>query len=166
MNLIDYQSAIDPFASYPAAYGKQYARLGLFGEAGEIANQVKKILRDDEGILTSERETKLADELGDVFWYATRLAHEHGVLLGVMTPSPATPGETLYDAVDRLGVTIGVINSMLDELTEDVFSDLLADLYSLCTRLGTTPEDVMQANVDKLMGRRERGTLQGSGDGR
>lgn len=53
-----------------------YVTLGLAGEAGEIANQVKKIARDDHAQLTWERRLKVVDELGDVFWYAIALCNE------------------------------------------------------------------------------------------
>lgn len=58
--------------------GLIYATLGLTGEAGEIANQVKKINRDDDGILTPDRASKIWSELGDVLWYAQAVAHEIG----------------------------------------------------------------------------------------
>lgn len=166
MNLLDYQAAIDPFAVYPNTHGRQYARLGLFGEAGEIANQAKKILRDDNGQLTEERRVKLADELGDVLWYATRLAHEHGILLAGITASEAVGEFTFYDSVEELGFTIGVIISMDDDLTDYVFGDLLRDITALAVGLDTTLEEVAAANVAKLQDRVKRGTLQGSGDGR
>tara|TARA_R110001606_G_scaffold4638_1_gene21843 strand:+ start:548 stop:862 length:315 start_codon:yes stop_codon:yes gene_type:complete len=78
--------------------------LGLMGEAGEIAEKVKKQIRD--GSLVSGEA--IIKELGDVMFYVTALAN-------------------YYD-------------SNLDE--------------------------VLQTNVDKLNGREERGTLQGSGDNR
>lgn len=59
--------------------GLHYATLGLAGEAGEIANQVKKINRDDQGLLTDDRRRKIVDELGDVLWYASAIADEIGV---------------------------------------------------------------------------------------
>lgn len=49
--------------------GLAYCGLGLAGEAGEVANEIKKILRDDSGQLTASRKAKLIDELGDVAWY-------------------------------------------------------------------------------------------------
>lgn len=56
-----------------------YTALGLSGEAGEVANQIKKINRDDNEILSIARQEKLASELGDVFWYLSRLMHEAGI---------------------------------------------------------------------------------------
>lgn len=44
--------------------------------------------------------------------------------------------------------------------------DVLWYLAELCTRLGITLEDVAAANLEKLRGRTERGTLAGDGDTR
>lgn len=48
--------------------------LGLCGESGEIAEKVKKLLRDDNGEITSERRASMKKELGDVLWYISTLA--------------------------------------------------------------------------------------------
>jgi NTP pyrophosphatase (non-canonical NTP hydrolase) len=55
-----------------------YLTLKLNGEAGEIAEEVGKSLRDDDGELTFERRLKLVKELGDVQWYVAVLANELG----------------------------------------------------------------------------------------
>jgi len=44
--------------------------------------------------------------------------------------------------------------------------DVLWYLAELCTRLGISLEDVAAANLEKLRGRTERGTLAGDGDTR
>lgn len=79
-----YQLATGDTAVYPndtRAAALSYVALGLAGEAGEIANKVKKIIRDDNGVPTSTVEADLAAELGDVLWYLTRLADEIGYSL-------------------------------------------------------------------------------------
>lgn len=53
-----------------------YPTLGLVGEAGEIANKVKKIIRDKKGILGNEDRVAIAEELGDVLWYVAAIAKE------------------------------------------------------------------------------------------
>jgi NTP pyrophosphatase (non-canonical NTP hydrolase) len=61
----------------------EYLTLGLTGEAGEIANKVKKFIRD--GAPPDEYEAKkiqIAYEIGDVMWYCAVLAEELGMDLG------------------------------------------------------------------------------------
>lgn len=78
-DLNDYQTSAAQTAVYPKA-GKTvqilYCALGLAGEAGEVANKVKKLYRDDRGELTEQRRAEIADELGDCLWYIAMLALE------------------------------------------------------------------------------------------
>lgn len=80
--LTDYIEVCDATAVYPAKNKQNlaaidYCTLGLLGEAGEIANKLKKVHRGDSD-LTDDIRATLRAELGDVIWYATRLAHELG----------------------------------------------------------------------------------------
>ena len=59
----------------------EYPTLGLTGEAGEVANIVKKIQRDHGGVINDEIREKLKDELGDVLWYISACADELGITL-------------------------------------------------------------------------------------
>ena len=52
--------------------------LGICGEAGEVAEKVKKIIRDKNGVVSEEDKTEIAKELGDVLWYLAVFAHEMG----------------------------------------------------------------------------------------
>jgi len=82
MNFEDYQTAASKTALYPRRMSNvEYPTLGLAGEAGEVANIVKKIQRDHDGVLTDETRAKLKDELGDVLWYVTACADELGLTL-------------------------------------------------------------------------------------
>jgi len=103
MEFDKYQEGTEKTAIYPQDQKISYLALGLNGEAGEVAEKVKKSIRDDKEL---GEETK--DELGDVLWYLTRLADELG-----------------YDL-----------------------------------------SDIADRNLDKLLDRKERDKLHGSGDDR
>lgn len=80
MELSDYQTRSRATAVYPdAGANLLYPGLGLCGEAGEVAEKLKKMVRDDGGVLTAERREALAKELGDVLWYVAQLATEAGL---------------------------------------------------------------------------------------
>ncbi len=109
MELSDFQRRSRATAVYPGLGDNlTYPTLGLCGEAGEVAEKVKKAIRDDGGVLTDARREALAGELGDVLWYLAQLATEAGLDLG----------------------------------------------------------EIAGANLEKLLGRQQRGDRQGSGDDR
>lgn len=73
----EYQSWAVAKAIYPdVGNNLSYTVLGLVGEAGEVAEKVKKKIRDGH---IDEKET--AKELGDVLWYIATAAHELGFAL-------------------------------------------------------------------------------------
>ncbi len=82
MNFEEYQKEASLTALYPKRLKNlEYPTLGLAGEAGEVANIVKKIQRDFGGEITGEIRIKLKDELGDVLWYISACADELNLTL-------------------------------------------------------------------------------------
>lgn len=82
MNFEEYQTEASQTALYPRRMSNlEYPTLGLAGEAGEVANIVKKIQRDHGGVINDEVRGKLLDELGDVLWYISACADELGLTL-------------------------------------------------------------------------------------
>jgi NTP pyrophosphatase (non-canonical NTP hydrolase) len=74
-----YQSRAKETAIYPGRgklLGLLYATIGLTGEAGELANKVKKILRDSNGSITDETKEAIAGEIGDTLWYCATICDE------------------------------------------------------------------------------------------
>ena len=82
MLLNDYQLQSRSTARYPEAANKLiYPTLGLTGEAGEVADKVKKLIRDRGGVVDESFTKDVALELGDVLWYVAQLATELGLSL-------------------------------------------------------------------------------------
>lgn len=51
-----------------------YYCVGMGGESGEVLNEVKKLYRDHNNILTMKIKNNIIKELGDVLWYITSIA--------------------------------------------------------------------------------------------
>jgi len=76
MRFDEYQEEAKKTAIYPDQYRVVYPALGLAGEAGEVAEKVKKHIRD--GVLNVD---DLKKELGDVLWYLAAIAADLGLNL-------------------------------------------------------------------------------------
>lgn len=102
-DLTNYAAQINKFAIYPE-HGEgsntalAYVALGLAGEAGEVANKIKKILRDldPSNPVPDEVKAAILDELGDVLWYWSRLVTELG----------GNPGDVLSDNIEKLAARL------------------------------------------------------------
>lgn len=108
MNFNDYQAAAKETAVYSRKFALTYPSLGLAGESGEVCEKIKKVLRDNDGVVSEENREQLKKELGDVLWYVATLASD--------------------------------LNLTLDEIAV--------------------------SNIEKLLSRKNRGVLSGSGDNR
>jgi NTP pyrophosphatase (non-canonical NTP hydrolase) len=75
-------TAIYPLSDTGGVNAVVYTALGLAGEAGEVANKVKKVLRDHDGNFNNETQSAIRDEIGDVLWYCARLASELSLSFG------------------------------------------------------------------------------------
>ncbi len=77
MDFKTYQKRSRLTAQYPNLGSNNiYPTLGLVGEAGEVAEKVKKVIRDKKGIFDEESKKAIKKELGDVLWYLSNLCTE------------------------------------------------------------------------------------------
>ena len=76
-----YQQVAKTTAIYPREQAIIYPTLGLTGEAGEVANKVKKIIRDDGNKINESLVQEISAEIGDCLWYVALLADDIGCKL-------------------------------------------------------------------------------------
>jgi NTP pyrophosphatase (non-canonical NTP hydrolase) len=82
MNFTEYQNLALATAIYPKKYETIYPALGLCGEAGEVAEKVKKSIRDGLDYWQEKQfKEDLTKELGDVLWYISALASDLDISL-------------------------------------------------------------------------------------
>lgn len=121
----EYATGAIALAIYPgmrAKLGLLYTTQGLRGEAGEVCEHGKKMLRDDAGQLTKERRVLLQKELGDVCWYAAAVAFESRIELAAAVISDPKNYPEQLNYVGR-GTVIGINYAM-------------ARLHSACAKVG------------------------------
>ena len=94
-----YQDAAESTAVYPDKGDNiYYPALGLAGEAGEVCEKIKKIMRDQKGHFTEDNVEQISKELGDVLWYVAMVAVEFNIALSSIAEDNLAK---LQDRVDR-----------------------------------------------------------------
>ena len=76
-----YQKVALTTAIYPREQAIIYPTLGLTGEAGEVANKVKKIIRDGSNSKDEKLVSEIKAEIGDCLWYIAVLANDFNIKL-------------------------------------------------------------------------------------
>ena len=76
-----YQKVALTTAIYPREQAIIYPTLGLTGEAGEVANKVKKIIRDGSNKNDDSMVSEIKSEIGDCLWYIAVLANDFDIKL-------------------------------------------------------------------------------------
>src|SRR3989338_5391100 len=99
MNFEEYQKKSRKTDKYPEADNNfVYPTLGLAGESGEVAEKIKKVIRDKGGKIDDETRELIKKELGDVLWYVAQLATELGLSLDDVASHNI---EKLYSRLER-----------------------------------------------------------------
>lgn len=86
MQMNEYGDWTDSTAIYPEAGAGTFAALNycilaMGGEVGEILNKWKKIIRDQDGVITDLQCAEMLSECGDTLYYLTRVTKELGFSL-------------------------------------------------------------------------------------
>jgi NTP pyrophosphatase (non-canonical NTP hydrolase) len=194
MNLKEYQEKARSTAiyhvgeDYSVCISMIYPGLGLVGECGEVAEKIKKLYRDDNGVLTEKRKEALKKELGDCCWYLSNLCSDtdsdlqtcyemkrssqtHRVremkwpqLVLHMNRCASIVAEALESWYYQYDCRLGE-RSRFVAITHNV-TEILVCIEELANRCDGTLEDIYTTNIEKLLSRKARGKLKGDGDNR
>jgi len=190
MNLTDYQSSARSTAIYLDIEHNRmlYPALGIIGECGEVAEKTKKLIRDDDGHMSPDRIAAIAKELGDCCWYLANICCDTNLDLsmmyemrgaaitheirGLMLPQLVLcMNRHAADSAKALEEWYYTYDCRLNEsgrfpsLPQHI-SYIVVCIEEIARRCGFTLEDICVANIEKLAGRKQRGTLKGDGDDR
>lgn len=172
----EYQAFTDTTAVYPSENTEKYLYLGLIGEAGEVANKVKKFYRGDYD--ASKLSKTVIEELGDCLWYVAQLCTHYRLRLSEIAFQDSVLDQDKNASLDDyvyLLIALGTKAGTVSINTNDLFYTsvrqtlgMVIEAISNITEIliGGTLEEVIRANRAKLTQRKNEGTLQGDGDNR
>lgn len=175
-----YQNFTDETAIYPEGHdGLDYLFLGAIGEAGEICNKLKKIIRGDHKMTVPAKE-ELGDECGDTMWYIVQLARQYGFPLSrimnnnVRDYQMKTKSDKglVYKYSIRLSfiltqfASIHAFGRLTPDLKVDCLRGSIFTLVAIIKALDLDLPGILSNNVIKLKKRKSTNTIKGSGDKR
>ncbi len=188
MNLSEYQTKARSTAIYPETAKMLYPALGIIGECGEVAEKVKKLIRDDNGDLNQDRKNAIAKELGDCCWYLANICYDTDLDLNMMykmrgcSIKQLTKDLSLPQLIFHMNMHTTTIaielnhwyhrhNCDLNQRNNYIqlpfsISHVIDCIEKIAERCDFTLEEIYVANVDKLARRKREGKLQGDGDSR
>lgn len=191
----EYQELALETVVFPEDQALEYTVMSLHGECGEISNNLKKVIRDDN----YEKIEESAKEAGDALWYGVVHLAYNDYIEGVGLPGP------IHDEMDAGRYNQIVSNSSLPDDPHWIDAALELEhmsgrpsthmamvrnwddplgvknqkqvmgkcvrhcIYAICmaiTVMGHSPREVARHNLLKLRDRAERSKLHGSGDNR
>nr|DAU46638.1 MAG TPA: NTP-PPase-like protein [Caudoviricetes sp.] len=80
MNFNEYQKlALTTAINHDSPNEIYHLALGLAGETGEVMEKLKKVVRDNNAVITPEKAIELQKELGDILWYMAVFADYLGI---------------------------------------------------------------------------------------
>lgn len=177
MNFKEYQEQSRKTAIYPGLNKSiEYPLTGLLGEFGELCNKFKKVLRDNNGVMSRERIDGVIGELGDLCWYVFQIYSESKIdfekeyvekqLFAEQKSSLLNLLVAMNCAISDIAVFCVSKNQVLLSCITDPVNSLISCIKCICIICNTTIENVMDYNIKKLKDRLDRNVICGDGDKR
>lgn len=190
MNLTEYQKQARCLAVYLDTPCSQiiYPALGLIGECGEVANKVKKLIRDSGWQITSSFKQDLVCELGDCCWYLANVCCDTNNDLSFIYEMKIADVAQKINRLPIIRLVILMIKhaQVITEILSKWYhknrknlsyekhfgnisshvSYVIACIEAIGQICDTTLQQICVNNIDKLMSRKKNNTIRGSGDSR
>lgn len=190
MDLREYQEKAHSTAIYLTIDNTKmlYPALGIVGECGEVAEKIKKLIRDSNWNMTPERKTAIAQELGDCCWYLANICCDTNLDLNMMYKMR---GASMIHQIRKLMLPRLILhmNRHAIALATDLedwhyrygcklnekdryieipqhLSHIITCIEEIAHRCDFTLENICTMNVVKLAERKKKGIIKGSGDNR
>lgn len=170
MNIKEYKNIVDKTAVFPNKvdkFGKAYCMLGLVGEFNEY--------------LYAESFQDKVKEMGDVIWYVTALVRQLEINIDNVFPEMFDNDETILIPYDQSVKDVHIYTARLAEIIKKYYRDntemdkvylenllfnLMLSLYSIILIDKLKISNVLATNYNKLMKRKDKNLIHGSGDNR
>lgn len=177
MNFKIYQEQSRKTAIYPGLNKSiEYPLTGLLGEFGELCNKFKKVLHDNNGVVSQERIDGVIGELGDFCWYMFQIYSELKINFQdnyIEIPIDKNKLNSALAILVAMNCCISDIaiyclssnKTLMSELTNRA-NTLISLIKEICKMCNTTIEGVMDKNIEKLKSRLERNVVKGESDNR
>lgn len=186
MTLNEYQKEAEKTAIYKEKI--VYPAIGLIGEAGEVADKLKKIMRDCDGEPDYDVKRGIALELGDVMWYCAILMRDFGMTFNYVEDVINKPGfRVFFNHFKDVDINYLVLflckecsdvsicamesasipkNKIVQNLVAEGVSRVMAIISFIGSHYGFTNDEIGRMNIEKLESRMKRDSIKGSGDER
>jgi len=190
MNLIEYQRKARNTAIYLNIQDTKiiYPAIGLIGECGEVAEKIKKLIRDANYRMTPDRALAIANELGDCCWYLANICCDINLDLNMMYQMR---GASMIQHVRTL--TLPQLILRMNKYATDIscalgkwyykfdgylneanrfpeiplcLSGIISCIEEIGHRCNFTLKEICTMNIEKLTNRQKNQTLHGEGDNR
>lgn len=177
MNFKEFQIESRKTATYPRLDNDiSYPLMGLCGECGELFEKFKKVLRNNNGVMSQERIDGIIGELGDLSWYLFQIYSELKIDFQdnyIEIPVDKNKLNSILSILVAINCCVSDIaiyclssNKALMSILTDNGNTLIALVKEICTICGVGIEEVMDKNIEKLKSRMERNIIKGDGDNR
>ena len=177
MDFKTYQTESRKTAAYPNLNKSiEYPLMGLMGEFGELSEKFKKIMRDNNGVMSQDRIDGIINEIGDLMWYLFQIYSEAKIdfekeyiekqLFIEQKSSLLNLLVAMNCAISDIAMFCISKNQVLLSCITDPSNSLVSCIKCLCKACNITIEEIMDKNIEKLRSKLERNVIKGEGDNR